>query len=84
MTGFLSVPITLMNRHAGSQQEAARCAVIKTDSVFQRFLSVMESGTAGMDQMKLTVVSSLLSDLIRPLPCYGQTICYRIPPLGQM
>lgn len=58
--GFLSVQITLMNQHAGSLREAAHCDVIKTVSVFQRFLSAMGSGTAGMDQMKLTVVSHLL------------------------
>lgn len=60
--GFLSVQITLMNRLAGSLQEAVHCAVIRTISVFLRFLSAMGKGTAGMDQMKLTAVSRL-SDL---------------------
>lgn len=68
MTGFLSVQITLMNQHAGRQQEAVRCAAIKIVSVFQKFLSAMGSGTAGMDQMKLTAVS-LFSELDQPLPC---------------
>lgn len=59
MMGFLSVQITLMNQHVGSLQEAVHCAVIKTISVFLKFLSAMGSGTAGMDQMKLTVVNLL-------------------------
>lgn len=46
-----------MNRRAGSLREAAPCAVIKTVAVFQKFFFAMGSGTAGMDQTKLTVVS---------------------------
>lgn len=57
-----------MNQHAGSLREAAHYAVIKTVYVYLKFLSAMGKGTAGMDQMKLTVVS-LLSDLNELLPC---------------